>query len=142
MVGQVQLKQDLELIKSNTMYKDIAQNLDMFKIELPKTIVPIPNENDYNVGFIRRYFTQKANDGNGYVFEISEELYNKLNETAFWTCADIKWRITGPLNTTYKDNGEIDDRGVMNSNKVSIALATNKVNNISLYLPNLLQFYK
>ena len=34
MAGQLQSKQDLELIKSNTMYKDIAQNLDIFKIEL------------------------------------------------------------------------------------------------------------
>jgi hypothetical protein len=142
MAGQLQSKQDLELIKSNTMYKDIAQNLDIFKIELPKTIVPIPNENDYNLGFIRRYFTQKSNDANGHVFEISEELYNKIDDTTFWISVDMKWRISGPTNTTYKDNGEIDDRGVINSNKASIGLATHKINNISLYLPNLLQFYK
>ena len=37
------------------MYKDIAKNIEIFKIEYPKTIVPNPTTNDYDLGFIRRY---------------------------------------------------------------------------------------
>ena len=33
------------------MYKDIVNNLELFKIEIPKTIVPVPSENDYEALF-------------------------------------------------------------------------------------------
>lgn len=124
------------------MYKDIANNLELFSVQIPQTIVPIPNNSDYSVGFIRRYFCQRANDENGNVFEIDEETHDDLKTNAFWKVTDIKWRITGPLDVIYKADGEIDDMGVRTSNKAAIALGTKDIKNISLYLPNILQFYK
>jgi hypothetical protein len=56
--------------------------------------------------------------------------------------AELKWRISGPLDVVYKSNGDIDDRGVVNSNKTSIMYTSKVLPNISLYLPNILQFYK
>jgi hypothetical protein len=124
------------------MYKDVVNNLDLFKIQIPKTIVPVPTDTDYELGFIRRYFTQKSNDPSGHIYEIDEEVYSELTESPFWKVADMKWRIRGPLTDVYNENGTISDMSVSSSNNASIRLIGNKLNNIALYLPNLLQFYK
>jgi hypothetical protein len=124
------------------MYKNVANNIDLFIVNTPNTIVPIPTDEDYYIGFIRRYFVRKANDINGFTYEIGKDEYADYIDNPFWTTADIKWRIAGPLNPTYKENGEEDDRGVMNSNKAAIGIAASKIKNIGLYLPNILQFYK
>ena len=124
------------------MYKKVANNIDLFIVNTPNTIVPNPTEEDYYIGFVRRYFVRKANDVNGFTYEIAKDEYAEYIDNPFWTSTDIKWRISGPLNPTYKENGEEDDRGVMNSNKAAIGIAASKIKNIGLYLPNILQFYK
>lgn len=124
------------------MYKDIANNLDLYKIEIPKTIVPVPTESDYELGYIRRYFAQKANDIYGHIYEVDKEIYSELENSPFWKVADMKWRIRGPLSTVYSDDGSISDMSISSSNIASIRLISGKLNNIGLYLPNLLQFYK
>ena len=124
------------------MYKNIANNLELFTIQIPNTIVPTPQNQDYEVVFIIRYFCQRANDENGNVFEIDEETHGDLKTNPFWKVGDVKWRISGPLDTVYKDDGGIDDMGVRTSNKAAISLAVSNIKNISLYLPNILQFYK
>jgi hypothetical protein len=124
------------------MYTNIANNLEIFTIQIPQTIVPTPTNSDYSVGFIRRYFCQRANDENGNVFEIIEETHTVLKINPFWKVGDVKWRITGPLDTVYKTDGGIDDMGVRASNKAAISFAVKDIKNIGLYLPNILQFYK
>lgn len=124
------------------MYNDVANNLSIFTIQIPNTIVPTPTNSDYSIGFIRRYFCQRANDSAGNVFEIDVDTHTAFKTNPFWKITDIKWRITGPLDTVLKGNGEIDDIGVKASNKAAISLAVVDIKNISLYLPNVLQFYK
>lgn len=124
------------------MYKDIATNISKFKIELPKTIVPTPSEKDYQYGFIRRYFCQKVSDKNGFVFEISIDVFDELISNPFWKVSDLKWRISGPTLPTYHSNGDIDDIGVRASNASTLRNVGSVITNISLYLPNLLQFHK
>jgi hypothetical protein len=124
------------------MYKDIVNNLELFKIEIPKTIVPVPSENDYELGFIRRYFAQKSNDPMAHIYEIDENVYSELQNSPFWKVSDMKWRIRGPLDNVYDANGNLSDMSVQSSNTASIRLVGNKLNNIALYLPNLLQFHK
>lgn len=124
------------------MYSKVANNLNLFKIEIPKTIVPSPSDRDYQLGFIRRYFCQKSNDSHSYIFEVNIDEYKKLEQSPFWKTVDIKWRIAGPIQKIYKEDGSIGDVGINESNKVAINLASLKIKNISLYLPNVLQFYK
>jgi hypothetical protein len=124
------------------MYKDIAKNIENFTLQIPKTVIPIPTEFDYDNGFIRRYFIQKTNDSNGFVFEVSEEVHDELRDNPFWKLADLKWRITGPKETVYNQKGELSDIGVEITNKQIINLTSKTIRNISLYLPNLLQFHK
>ena len=124
------------------MYKDISKTVDFFKIKYPNTIVPAPITQDYENGFIRRYFIRHANDINGHIFEISEDTYLQYLEIPFWKVEQIKWRISGPIEPTYKDNGEFDDMGVKNSNTSELNIASINLKNIKLYLPNILQFHK
>jgi len=124
------------------MYKNIANNLNLFEITVPSTIVPSPENDDYNVGFIMRYFTQKVADENSHIFEINENIYQKYKTNPHWKVVELKWRIKGPKDVVYKIDGSVDDKGVINSNKAAIARASFTLRNIGLYLPNLLQFYK
>jgi hypothetical protein len=124
------------------MYRDIATNLNIFTIQIPETVVPSPTDSDYELGFLRRYFCQKANDENGFVFEIPLNVYDRLHSNVFWKTVDLKWRIRGPKETTYKDNGDIEDVGVIQSNRYSLQTSASTIRNIGLYLPNLLQFHK
>jgi hypothetical protein len=124
------------------MYKDITNNSKLFEVNIPQTIVPNPNDDDYKVGFIVRYFVQKTNDENAHIFEVNQNEYQKLKNNAHWKVMDLKWRIKGPQTTTYKMDGNIDDKGVTDSNKAAITRASYSLKNIALYLPNILQFYK
>ena len=124
------------------MYKDLLKEGELFNLQLPITIVPIPTQEDYILGYIRRFFIKKVNDSNGHIYEVSSNVYGEYVENAFWAAENIKWRIAGPIETTYKDNGEIEDRGVRSSNKAAIGRVSAKLKNIGLYLPNLLQFHK
>jgi len=124
------------------MYKDVATNSNIFTIQIPNTIVPTPTQNDYEIGFIDRYFTQRANDASGFVFEVSSDVFNELVENAFWKTVKIKWRLIGPITPSYRQDNTLNDVGVMASNKASISLGSAIIKNIDLDLPNLLQFYK
>jgi len=80
------------------MYKDIAQNLEEFVIIYPQTIVPFPTDNDYSAGFIRRFFTRRANDEYGHIFEIQQTTYDAYLQNTFWNSKNLKWRIEEPIN--------------------------------------------
>jgi hypothetical protein len=125
------------------MYKDLLKNPKFYEIAYPETIVPAPTDADYQLGFIKRYFVRKANDSAGHIFEISENTYTEYvyNTNPFWTTVDLKWRITGPKTETLRNDGTVDI-GIINANKNSIGIASQKLRNLKLYLPNLLQFYK
>jgi hypothetical protein len=126
------------------MYTDLLKNPKFYEIKYPQTIVPNPSEAEYAVGFIVRYFVRKSNDPNGYVFEVDEDVYTAFvsENNPFWVAESLKWRISGPKTKTTNELGNVTDVGVMNANKSAIALASVKIKNIKLYLPNLLQFHR
>ena len=124
------------------MYKDLIKDRELYSLDFPKTIVPFPNDIDYENGFVNRYFTQRVNDSNSFVFEVNLEEYGLLLENPYWTLGEIRWRITGPTLPVYSSNGTMTDIGVVASNAASISIVSTKIKNIGLYLPNLLQFHK
>lgn len=124
------------------MYNDLISEKTNYSLDFPKTIVPIPSDTDYENGFIERYFTQKVNDKNSYVFEINKEEYFNLFENPYWVVEIMKWRITGPISPVYNIDGILTDKGVIESNNASISIISEKIKNVKLYLPNILQFHK
>lgn len=124
------------------MYKNLVENNIQPTIETPETIVPTPNQSAYSDGYITRYFAQKVNDKSSYVFEISKSTISKLEENPYWSTVQLKWRITGPLNPIYNQNGMAIDLGVTQSNLNEISKASKTIPNLKSYLINTLQFYK
>lgn len=124
------------------MYKDLVDNTNKFSLKSPNTVVPIPTNNDYADAYIIRYFVQRVSDINGFVYEVTASEYEKYIENPYWIVSSIRWRISGPLNMVYDSNGNLIDKGVIESNKSSLSIASLKIKNISLYLPNIKQFHK
>lgn len=123
-------------------YKKVVSTntLDFGEIRI-KAYIPNPQEIDYTRGYVRRYFARKLNDVNGIIFEISATEYNRLTTKPSYTTTTIKWRISGPKDGIM-DGEKIIDKGVIASNRNAIQMGSEKIENLSLYLPNLLQFWK
>ena len=56
----------------------------------------IPTEDDYNLGYVNRYFTKIANDNNKPFFEISSEDFNNQNNLFIYL--SVFWTIRGEKN--------------------------------------------
>lgn len=124
------------------MYKDLIKNKTIYSLDIPKTIVPTPTDTDYSNGIMDRYFAQRVNDDNGFVYEINLDTYNELKLNPYWIIETIKWRLSGPIDVIYDENGKMTDKGVKNSNIDSITEGQKIIRNLRLYLINILQFYK
>jgi hypothetical protein len=107
-----------------------------------QTHVINPTASDYDRGFIARYFTQKVTDINSPIYEVNERVFSRLQNNQMYVVVSLKWRIKGPKETQYRENGELLDVSVSESNRRAILLNYDKIPKLKLYLPNLLQFYK
>lgn len=123
------------------MYKDLVNNKINYSLELPKTFVPKPTKEDYENQFIERYFVQRVNDVNGFIFEVNSVEFDNLENNPYWKKEKMRWRISGPLDPVYQ-NGNLIDIGVKNSNNGSLSIISKKLKNINLYISTPLQFYK
>jgi len=92
------------------------KNLNTYLI--PIQYYPAPTDNDYQKGYIMRYFAKKRNDI-GYVIEVDKDTYQSLlkKDSVYdyitFQSIDLFWQITGPLrdnrtNKQYKVSGIID----------------------------------
>jgi hypothetical protein len=92
--------------------------------------IPTISDIDYELGYVIRYFVQKANDDNGIITEIAENKQMEIKMDGYYKVVSIKWRISGM------------PQEIMDSNKASISLVVSEMKNLKFYLSNLLQFAK
>ena len=104
--------------------------------------LPVLKDVDYRRGFVKRYFIQKTNDKGSPIYEISKRDRNRFITNSLYTIVELKWRIKGPMETQYDSVGNITDKAVSESNRISIKLVSHLIPTLKLYLPNFLQFYK
>ena len=121
-------------------YNQIGKSLN--NVNKIQTFVPNPNETDYKKGYITRYFIRKSNDNNSQIYEISSKNYSKYSTNPLYSSVKLDWRISGPITETKDTLTGLMDKGVRTSNLISVKIASEKISNIKMYLPNLLQFYK
>jgi hypothetical protein len=112
------------------IYNSIINNSSEFNIGVESISIPKPTERDYSRGYIVRYFVQKANDEKSTIFEVDEGGFANLRTTPFYKTTSLDWVISG------------EGDGVKEANRKSILFASKDIKYISLYLPNLLQFWK
>lgn len=117
------------MIDTFRYYRLKKSSLEKFRTRF-NTFVPSPNKDDYKRGYITRFFVQKANDINNFIYEVNSEEFDNLRLNRLFSTVSLDWRITG------------DDVQIQESNKESLRLASRNIPKISLYLPNLLQFRK
>jgi len=112
-------------------YKRLKRESDGL-LKIPNIVVSIPKpiEQDYQRGYIIRYFVQKSNDINGIIYEVDSKQYSKLKSSELYTSVSLDWRIGG------------DPIEIKKSNSASIRIASEVIPKLSLYLPNLLQFHQ
>jgi hypothetical protein len=92
--------------------------------------IPSPTDDDYSIGYIKRFFTQRTNDSNGSVYEIDSKTFASISGNLFYTTVDLNWKIVGT------------DDEIKIANGKSVRYASKKLAAVSLYLPYLLQFKK
>jgi hypothetical protein len=94
------------------------------------TFVPSPTEDDYEVGYIQRYFIQSRNDENGYIYEVENYYYAEILSNPFFNGVVLRWKILG------------DREEVRIMNQKSVIYTSKDMKALPLYLPNYLQFHK
>lgn len=123
-------------------YKEIFKGSTIKENATLVAYIPKPTSDDYTRGYIMRFFVQKTSDINSPIIEVSYNNYLKLKTNPYYRLTKLRWKISGSLNPIYDSSGVLEETGVPESNRISIKLASQKIKNLKLYLPNLLQFYK
>ena len=128
--------------KDINRYKKISKKPFGRPVKNIKTYVPKPSDIDYEKGYIERFFIQKTNDNLSPIYEVDSASFRYYKSKATHKGVSLKWRISGPKETSYDNQGNIVDRRVDDSNRISLKLVSDVMPNLKLYLPNLLQFHK
>lgn len=95
----------------------------------PNNYYPSPTEEDYQRGYVIRYFTKKENE-KGFIIEISKEEYNNIvNGTTdydirLYQVTQILWKITGPLRSVRTSQYNVT-AGIIDTNQ-RLVETTNK----------------
>ena len=138
-------QKSIKLLPFVTESKDVSAYKQLKTItvqtQTPQSYTPIVNQNDRIAGFITRYFIKKTNESK--IIEIDLQQYNaylakRIDKNLYQTIA-IKWIITGPLETQYKNGVEIPS--VMQQNLNAIRVAQETMPGINIVLANPIQFY-
>jgi len=122
-----------------TLYKQLKTIT--VQTQTPQSYTPIINQSDRVAGFITRYFIKKTNESK--IIEIDLQQYNaylakRIDKNLYQTIA-IKWVITGPLETQYKNGVEIPS--VIQQNLNAIRIAQETMPGINVVLANPIQYY-
>lgn len=125
--------------KENIFYDVLISNKTKVKKIKEQKYVPmhvlIPTENDYNNGYITRYFANQLNNINFKIIEINESDFNSINDNDgkyydMYKIISLNWVIKGKKEDVIKTNQNI------------ISQNENKMVGISQFLYNPLQFWK
>ena len=96
----------------------------------PDPSYPIPTQEDYDTGYIVRYFLSKK--GSQIIFEVNKKGFSFKNPN--YHRVDLKWKISGPLN----DFNGIS--GIVDTNRRTILLKKTQMPFLDRYLSNLSEF--
>ena len=97
----------IERIGSQSSFQRYTRLKQSSKSQYPRKHTPLPNDSDYNIGEISRYFCQKSNDKDSELFEVSIDNYDKQNN--LFRYFEITWRISGKKSEVIRDNQSLID---------------------------------
>ena len=92
----------IKRVNNKTMFSKYIELKSPTRQEYPEIISANPSESDYRIGSIIRYFTQKGNNRNADIFEVSVNDFNNKNNLYRYT--SFQWRISGKKEEVTRDN--------------------------------------
>ena len=107
----------------------------------PSVYFPVITPIEYSEGYVDRFFLRSANDLSSPIIEVDETEFRMFLNNPFYVSAQIRWKITGQINTII-ENGIIIDLGISEHNARQIRLVADKLPNLYSKLSDLYQFYK
>jgi hypothetical protein len=119
---------------------ELKQKLGLgnFNFSPPSTYILTVTDNDYQNGYIKRYFASNRNYFN--VIETDAKSYHTI-DVNYYRKISIDWKITGPEFNLY--NGKIlQTTGVVNYNVLRIKEANSVIKGIETVLNNPRQFWR
>lgn len=125
------IKDTDDRLKNNLNYSE-------FNLFAPSYYAAIPTSNDYEFGYVLRYFVSKKNQP--IIIETNSNNFNRVN-TDFYNKAYCMWKITGSKNDKYDGKIKVTD-GVEEHNRGQVILLKTVIPNIEKYLTNLFQFWR
>lgn len=111
-------------------YKKLNNNLSEYDLPEILAYIPVLTEIEYKRGYIQRYFVQKSNDINSYIFEVSKYSFATFTSNPYFTIVAILWKISGKPDE------------MMDANSKSIKIGNKTIPSLHKYLQNTLQFYQ
>ena len=109
---------DIAIGKDAFVFRNIADGFkkDLLPIELATIF---PTEEEYEEGFVLRYFIRKRNTGE--IVECSEKSYKYYSKTDSvekqnFEAIQMEWKISGPLHDVKDEDGTITKYGVEDTN--------------------------
>ena len=93
----------IKRVNNKTMFSKYSSLKSLTRQKYPEVTPANPTDSDYRIGRITRYFTQKANDRNADIFEVSKDDFSSKNNLYRYT--SFQWRISGKREEVIRDNG-------------------------------------
>lgn len=112
--------------------------LGSYKYMTPSTYIPTVTQDDYDYGYISRFFVSKINYFD--IIETNNKDFNLAN-SSYYIKTKVDWKISGPEFNIY--NGKmLETTGVVNYNNLQIRNAAAYMPNLQLVLNNPKQFWR
>jgi len=107
--------------------------------------VPTPFQKDYDLGEIRRYFAQQANNKTGEIFELSKQDFAAAKLSPLYLTVSLRWKISGPAasaRSTLKGKSIRERSGIVEANTTAVKQAAKKMPAIAQKLSNPFQLWR
>jgi len=123
-------------IVSNVEYDEI-KNIDVTPSKFTNPDTEIPTTSDVSAGYMLRYFAYKVNDGN--ITELNKAGYGNVGtkdgfDTHLWKKFTIRWKLSGPDFDIVDSKGNIKEAGIIDTNRRTIELHSEKYPTLKLYI--------
>lgn len=147
-------KNSIELIRTKIIPKN--QNIINYNsinstftsgFSSPIPYYPKPNDEDYKLGFISRYFVKRRNADYTTIVEISPADYQlyfsdvDTVNTNLYNAVKLNWKISGPINNDFSDRN-FPKIGIAETNKKIVTLKEKVFPGFSFFFKDYSQFSK
>lgn len=111
----------------------------------PKPIIIKPTELDYQIGYVDRFFVEKAINVEKYPTEIDNLQYQKYNTTqningGLYLLVILRWKLTGPLRDRRDAKGNLIERGIYEHNALEVERGSRQIPNLNYIIKNYIEF--